>query len=74
MDEERQIVLKIRSLAKERGLSQNYLADFTGLSRAHLSRVMNLKQSPTIRTLKKLAETLEVPLGRFFEELDEDCS
>jgi transcriptional regulator with XRE-family HTH domain len=69
MDEERQIVANILALAAQKGMSQNHLADFTGMSRAHLSRVMNLKQSPSIRTLKRIAVTLEVPLGRLFEDL-----
>ena len=69
MDEERKIVSKIRELANAKGMSQNHLADFTGLSRAHLSRIMNLKQSPSIKTLKRIAETLEVSLASFFEDI-----
>ncbi|MFH1532057.1 MAG: helix-turn-helix transcriptional regulator [Pseudomonadota bacterium] len=69
MDEERKIVSKIRELANAKGMSQNHLADFTGLSRAHLSRIMNLKQSPSIKTLKRICDTLEVHLGQLFEDL-----
>ena len=69
MDEERKIVNKIRELANAKGMSQNHLADFTGLSRAHLSRIMNLKQSPSVRTLLRIATTLEVGLAKLFEDL-----
>jgi transcriptional regulator with XRE-family HTH domain len=47
---------------KAKKLSQNYLADFAGLSRAQMSRILNGQQSPTLRTLQKIAEALELDL------------
>ena len=37
------------------------LADRAGIGRAHLSRLLNHQQSPTLTTLEKIAEALDVP-------------
>lgn len=62
MDSHAVVRKRVRELAKKKGWSMNLLADFAGMSRSNLSRIMNGKQSPTVRTLKRIAETLEVPL------------
>ena len=52
---------------KRRGLSSNELADFAGLSRGHLSRVLS-GANLTVRTLAVLANALDVPLKNFFSD------
>ncbi|MBI2551761.1 helix-turn-helix transcriptional regulator [Candidatus Uhrbacteria bacterium] len=42
-------------MARARGLSVNRLADFAGLSRGYVSRLLRAEQSPTLDTLEKLA-------------------
>jgi transcriptional regulator with XRE-family HTH domain len=46
--------------------SVNQLADFSGLGRGYLSDILTAKKSPTVRTLAKLADALEVEVGDFF--------
>lgn len=55
----RQVSNRVLRLARERGWSLNQLADFAGIGRGHLSNILNTKQSPTLRTLKRLADALE---------------
>jgi transcriptional regulator with XRE-family HTH domain len=58
----RQIAARIRELARRRRWSQNQLADFAGISRAQLSRILTCQQSPTVMTLGKIAAALDVGL------------
>jgi transcriptional regulator with XRE-family HTH domain len=46
--------------------SLNQLADFSGLGRGYLSDVLTAKKSPTVRTLVKLSEALEIEVGDLF--------
>lgn len=58
----RYLAARVRELAKRRRWSQNQLADFAGISRAQMSRVLNGAQSPTLATVVKIAGALEVGL------------
>jgi len=60
MDSRPTVIKNIRRLAAERRLSMNRLADFAGVDRGNLSRIMSGKQSPTLRTLDSLAVALDV--------------
>src|SRR5580658_1479645 len=51
---------KIKAIRKEKGITQDRLAELTGLNRVHLYRLENGKQSMTLRTLKLIADTLNV--------------
>jgi transcriptional regulator with XRE-family HTH domain len=51
---------KIKALRVKRGLTQDQLADLAGLNRTHLWRVETGLQSPTVNTLKIIADALEV--------------
>ncbi len=42
----------------------NRLADAAGIGRGALSEVMSKKRSPTLQTLQKLANALEIDVGR----------
>jgi transcriptional regulator with XRE-family HTH domain len=56
---------RIAKLRKARGFSQDQFAELAGLDRAHLYRIETGKQqSMTIRTLKLIAEVLEVRVTR----------
>jgi len=63
MDVEVLVIVRIRELAAKKGYSMNLLADFSGFSRGHLSRIMNRKASPTLRTLKKIAAALDIEVA-----------
>ena len=53
------------SLVKERyrqGMTQQELADRTGIDRAEISKLENGNSNPTLRTMKKLANALNCNL------------
>jgi transcriptional regulator with XRE-family HTH domain len=58
----------IRDFRLEKGLSQGDIEKRTGLLRCYLSRVENGHTVPSLDTLTKIAQALELPLARFFVE------
>jgi len=62
----RQLILAVRRHMRRKKWSINQLADFSGLGRGYLSDVLSAKKSPTVRTLVKLADALEIEVGDFF--------
>ena len=56
----------IRSYRTERGLSQGDIERRTGLLRCYLSRVENGHTVPSLETLAKIAEAMEITLADFF--------
>jgi transcriptional regulator with XRE-family HTH domain len=59
-DLHRRLAVRVRDLAEIHGLSQNRLADFAGMGRASLSRLLTGRYSPTLRTLERIADALGV--------------
>ncbi len=57
---------RILELCKEAGINQTELADKIGLSRVGLSKAIN--GNPTISTLEKIADALDVPVTELFEK------
>lgn len=60
MTDDETVCRNLTFLREFRRLSVNRLADAAGIDRGYLSRVLRGKSSPTVRTLGKLAEALEV--------------
>ncbi len=60
------IGLRIRQLRQQKGLSQGDLEDATGLMRCYISRVENGHTVPSLETLERFANALEIPLYRLF--------
>ncbi len=56
----------IRSYRGDRGLSQGDIEKRTGLLRCYLSRVENGHTVPSLETLAKIAEAMEISLADFF--------
>src|SRR5579884_2620364 len=56
----------IRSYRTSRGLSQGDIERRTGLLRCYLSRVENGHTVPSLETLAKIAEAMEIALADFF--------
>jgi len=52
----------IDAACKRKKWSRNQLADFAGIGRGHLSEILNGKTSPTLRTLKRISDALEVEM------------
>ncbi len=56
----------IKSYRTDRGLSQGDIERRTGLLRCYLSRVENGHTVPSLETLAKIAEAMEISLADFF--------
>jgi len=61
------IGLRIRTLRKERNLTQTQLADMCGFEPANLNRIERGKTNPTVRSLCLIANALDVKLFALFE-------
>jgi transcriptional regulator with XRE-family HTH domain len=59
-------VLEVRRLRLARAWNQTELAYHAGLAPSVISQIENGKRDPTARTLRKLAEALEVEVGDLF--------
>jgi len=59
-DIEREVGQRIKTIRQKKGITQDQLADLTGLNRVHLYRLESGKQSMTLHTLKLIADSLEV--------------
>lgn len=53
----------IRRLVRRRKLSLNKLADFAGISRSHLARILKCESSPSLAVVAKIAEALDVDVA-----------
>ena len=62
-----QIGLNIMYYRKERGLTQEQLADRAGYSRNHIQRVETAAGKPTVGLLLDVAEALQVPICKLLE-------
>ena len=60
--------LRIKAILKMRGLTTKNLAEMMNVTPQYLSGVLNEKNSPTLSTLVKIAECLEVPVSSLFED------
>ncbi|TAJ31625.1 MAG: XRE family transcriptional regulator [Nitrospirae bacterium] len=68
MDVRRRVGLNVKTVRKERGLSQEGLAFECGLHRTYVSGVERGIRNPTVLVLEKIAEALKVPTGRLLDE------
>ena len=59
---------KIKLLRTQRALSLSELSQLTKLSRVTINRIENGKQKPMPRTIRKLAEALDVPIEEITSE------
>jgi transcriptional regulator with XRE-family HTH domain len=57
---------RLRELRQERGMSMRALARASGLSTNALSMIERARTSPSVSTLYKIADALEVPITAFF--------
>lgn len=57
---------RVRGLRTERGLSLRGLASVTGFSPSFISQLEHGQVSPSISSMEKIAEALQVTLGEFF--------
>ncbi len=58
----------IRAYRLQKGLSQGDIEKKTGLLRCYLSRVENGHTVPSLDTLSKIAQALDLPIAQFFAD------
>ena len=65
------IKLRIQKLAKDRGLSLYQLSLTSGMTQSTVNNLMNREtSSPTIATIKRLCDGLDITLQEFFNTED----
>jgi transcriptional regulator with XRE-family HTH domain len=57
---------EVRRIRNERGLSQQGLADSSGVNKVTINHIEQGKANPSVSTLDKLARALDVEVGDFF--------
>ncbi len=62
------LAANVLRLSEERGWTVVQLADFSGVGRGRLYGILNAVGSPTVRTLKRLADALDVPVDSLLRE------
>ncbi len=67
MDITEKFGLRLKTLRKEKGLSQEELAERSGLNRPYISGIEKGKRNVSIETVEKLSQALYVPVRDFFE-------
>ncbi len=63
---EKEVISKIQSLRKSRGITLEQLAKMTGLTKGYLSQIENSNRTPPFSTLDKIAYALGVDITYFF--------
>jgi transcriptional regulator with XRE-family HTH domain len=61
--------IELLALRQQRGLSRGTVSGRAGISRSTLSRLESNLSVPTIETLVKLANSMELPLPKFLVKI-----
>ena len=59
-------MLQIKETLKQRGLTQNELAERLGINRVSLSRLLSDKNDMRVSTMKKIADAIGCDVSEFF--------
>lgn len=60
----------IKVIRSERKISQQVLAAICNFEKSNLARIEAGRTNPTVATLLKISEALEVPITRLFDLID----
>ena len=66
MDNKKKLGLKIKELRKRKGFTQEQLAELINMEQNSISVIESGRNFPTLWTLEKIAQILEVNLSDFF--------
>lgn len=66
MDNKKKLGLKIKELRKRKGLTQEQLAELINMEQNSISVIESGRNFPTLGTLEKIAQILDVNLSDFF--------
>jgi len=67
MDVRHRLAENMKKLRKERGWSQEALADEAGLDRTYISGIERMVRNPTITVVERVAAALRCPLGQLLD-------
>lgn len=59
---------RVRALRRARGWTVEDLANAVGVDKAHISRIENNLKTPSIATIAKMSQSLEVPMAQLLGE------
>lgn len=63
------IALRILALCKERNITPNKLSTISGMTQSTINNIINTgSKNPTISTVKKICDGLEISLSEFFDD------
>ncbi len=62
---------RLRSIREQKNMTQGDIENRTGLKRSYVSRLEHGRTIPSLATLEKFAQALEVPLYQFFYDGEE---
>jgi transcriptional regulator with XRE-family HTH domain len=65
---------RVMQIRNQKGVSQRQLSERCGIAGSYLSRIENRHLEPRPKTLRKIAEALEVPLAEFFQDQQENLA
>lgn len=60
--------LRIKEIAKEKKVSISALASMVGITQPNLSNIVNDKSKPSLETLEKIADALDVHITELFKK------
>lgn len=67
MDVRQRLAVNMKRLRKERGWSQEALADEAGLDRTYISGIERVVKNPTITVVERVALALKCSLGTLLD-------
>ena len=70
MDIKQMIGARIKELRTKKGITQEHLSERMEINPKYLSSIERGKENPTLNTLIKLSESLEVDLGEIFSFIE----
>lgn len=67
-DQWKLIVLFLKNVAKEKGISNNEIVERTGLMKSNVSRLFSLKHCPELRVIMAVSQAIGITLR--FDDID----
>jgi len=61
---------RIKEIRISKGMSQEYLADITGIHRTYVGMLERGEKNATIFSLEKISKSLEVPLSELLKDFE----
>ena len=69
LDLEFQLVRVLLDVRKEKNITQKQLSELTGINQADISKIENGNANPSIKTLKRIAEAMNMKIKLDFEPI-----